>query len=515
MILLIITTTSASKTTNQTSISGSKFHKSSISGLGRNLFKFLVFNDSAQATGPLYVDPVNPRYFTDGSGQAILLSGSHTWLNLQDGVLTDPPPAFDYSGWLDFLQSQNHNFFRLWAWEQAKWVGETSTPYYFIPNIYLRTGPCCALDGKPKFDLTQFNQAYFDRMRERIIEAGNHGIYVSIMLFDGWSLSNKGGPGNPWNGHPFKSTNNIDGIDGDPNGTNYGDNTQDLSIPAVTAIQEAYVRQVIDTVNDLDNVLYEISNESTGGAGNLDWQYHFIDYIHTYEAGKPKQHPVGMTVPWPNGNNADLFASNAEWISPNGGLDDPPAANGSKVILADTDHLCGICGNRAWVWKSFTRGNNLLFMDQYDDSYKLNGGGYDMNNPNDVSLRKNLGYVLTFANRINLEKMIPHGELASSGYALANPSEFDAEYLVYLPSGDSVDIDLSLTPGILNIEWFNPADGTTMDGGTIIGGSFSSLIPPFNGDAVLYIYQTPPDATPTPTPKPGDSRGYYMPLIWR
>jgi hypothetical protein len=32
------------------------------------------------------------------------------------------------------------------------------------------------------------------------------------------------------------------------------------------AIQEAYVKKVIDTVNDLDNVLYEISNESRGSS---------------------------------------------------------------------------------------------------------------------------------------------------------------------------------------------------------------------------------------------------------
>ena len=30
----------------------------------------------------------------------------------------------------------------------------------------------------------------------------------------------------------------------------------------MTALQEAYVRKVIDTVNDLDNVLYEITNEA-------------------------------------------------------------------------------------------------------------------------------------------------------------------------------------------------------------------------------------------------------------
>ena len=66
-----------------------------------------------------------------------------------------------------------------------------------------------------------------------------------------------------------------------------------LAVPAVTALQEAYVRHVVDTVNDLDNVLYEISNEAADYS--TAWQYHMIRLIHDYERAKPKQHPVGMT----------------------------------------------------------------------------------------------------------------------------------------------------------------------------------------------------------------------------
>ena len=458
-------------------------------------------------SGPLYVHPDNPRYFTDGSGRAILLAGSHFWLNLQDGVRPDPPQAFDYLGWLDFLDSYNHNFFRLWVWEQARWAVESSDEYYFTPHPYLRTGPGIGLDGKPKFDLTQLDQTYFDRLRLRVIEAGQRGMYVSIMLFNGWSIEYpKGGyaGSNPWNGHPYNVSNNINGINGDINGDNSGAETHTLLIPEVTALQEAYVRKVIDTVNDLDNVLYEISNESPGNS--QDWQYHVINYIRAYQETLPKQHPVGMTVEWPNGSNADLFASNADWISPNGDLNNPPPADGSKVILADTDHLCGICGDRYWVWKSFLRGENPIFMDQYDDSYKLHGGGYNPNNPTDVSLRENLGYIRVYADRVNLVAMTPRGDLASSNYALANPVSEGAEYLVYFPDGGSVTVNLSGTSGELNIEWFNPQNGTVIDGGSVIGGGLRFFTAPFDGDAVLYIYDSDisiptPQFTPSPTPK--------------
>ena len=70
-------------------------------------------------------------------------------------------------------------------------------------------------DGKPKFDLTKFNPAYFDRLRARVQVAGARGIYVSVMLFGGmWGTEHV----STWRGHPFNRENNIDGIDGDVDG---------------------------------------------------------------------------------------------------------------------------------------------------------------------------------------------------------------------------------------------------------------------------------------------------------
>lgn len=45
--------------------------------------------------GPLVVSS-NPRYFTDGTGKAIYLTGMHTWGNLHDFGQDDPPAAFDF-----------------------------------------------------------------------------------------------------------------------------------------------------------------------------------------------------------------------------------------------------------------------------------------------------------------------------------------------------------------------------------------------------------------------------------
>ena len=69
--------------------------------------------------------------------------------------------------------------------------------------------------------------------------------------------------------------------------------------------------------------------------------------------------------------NEPLWNSPADWISP--GFDDtfdqsrwlidPPANNGSKVVLLDTDHFSPFSSTAVWVWKSFLRGHNPILYD--------------------------------------------------------------------------------------------------------------------------------------------------------
>jgi hypothetical protein len=144
------------------------------------------------------VSEANPRYFTVASGddrEAIYLTGSHIWNNFHDGMGPGPdcaetPEQFDYDAYLKFLKEHGHNFIRLWRWEQFK--SQAAGGGYHLcmtPQPWARTGPGTAKDGKPKFDLESFDQAYFDRLRERVIAAGEAGIYVAVMFFDGWATT--------------------------------------------------------------------------------------------------------------------------------------------------------------------------------------------------------------------------------------------------------------------------------------------------------------------------------------
>jgi hypothetical protein len=433
--------------------------------------------------GPLRVCPDNPRHFADADGKAILLVGSHVWYNLVDMGPQDPPRPFDYDAYLDWMGKYGHNFMRMWTWEMVKWDTKANgaharkdvTTFYVEPHPWQRSGNGKAVDGKPKFDLTKFNPVYFERLRQRIEAARQKGIYVSIMLFEGWAMQRIDGS---WRLHPFNPENNVNGINGDANGDGKGLEVHELVVDAVTDIQKAYIRKVIDTVNDLDNVLYEISNENH--PESTQWQYAMIRYIREYEKTKPLQHPIGMTFQFKGGKNQDLFNSPADWISPNpegGYRDNPPANDGRKVILTDTDHLWGIGGNQAWVWKSVARGLNPLFMDPYDG--EVLGKKFD---PKFEPIRRSLGYARRYTQRMNLNKCKP----AATGYCLTNPGR---RYLVYQPTA-GVPVKLKLRPREYGFEWFDPGSGKTVATGKIRGegkkeATFSN---PVKSDAVLYVY---------------------------
>ena len=233
----------------------------------------------------------------------MVLGGFDTWYDVQDGGDTDPPAAFDWNEYKAALVSYGCNLTKLWVMETARdWPDVTGQ--YYTPHPWKRTGPGIAADGKPRFDLTTYDSAYFDRLHARAIEAGNAGVYVIIQLFQGWHIQMKGySTGDPWGYHPFENGNNINGINGDTDNDGEGEETRATTFTAVYALQQAYVNKVVTTLNGLDNVLYEISNEDTHSAAALSWQRALCAYINSIESGLPKQHPVGITKLWPGGAN--------------------------------------------------------------------------------------------------------------------------------------------------------------------------------------------------------------------
>lgn len=228
----------------------------------------------------------------------------------------------------------------------------------------------------------------------------------------------------------------------------------------------------------------------------MEWQDHMAAYIHELEAGRPKQHPVGITAEGGDQDNDELLATCADWVSPSNGRlfeyrYNPPAADGCKVILTDTDHLWGHGGEIAWVWKSVARGMNVLFMDPWEPIPDNMPGWWDGAVSRNQRyywgwdpMRRNLGYARRIVQRMDLNHCHPHNELCTSGYCLANPG---TEYLCVFPAGGSEGLDLWQAPGTFAAEWLEPATGRIYPTGDIAGGRRHALKAPFSGLAVLYL----------------------------
>lgn len=449
--------------------------------------------------GPLRPNPINPRYFTDDTGNAVYLTGSHNWFSMQDMWLEGQEPAyFDYDGFLQMMEDNFHNFMRFWQWIHPKNAAWSQTPTLFTPQPYARTGPGLAVDGLPKFDLERFNPEYFARLRQRVEAAANRGIYCAVMLFEAWAIKWPTDETDMWATHPMNGNNNINGVTDDPkavNGRNWG--VHSMRCPQILCWQEEFVKKVVDTLNDLDNVLWEVCNEIPYTPEALEWTSHIALFIKSYEAEKPHQHMVGITAEGGDHDNAQLFSMPADWISPSNGRlfeyrYNPPGADGSKVVINDTDHLWGHGCEVAWIWKSFTRGHNVLFMDPWgpipddldwwmDGDVSRNQRYYYAWDP----MRRNLGYARRFALKVDLNRCKPHPELFTSGYCLANPG---FEYICYLPCPGAEGLDMwDAGESTFAVEWFSPTTGHTVKGSTLRGGNRHVVSAPWDGPAVLFI----------------------------
>jgi hypothetical protein len=225
------------------------------------------------------------------------------------------------------------------------------------------------------------------------------------------------------------------------------------------------------------------------------------------------KHPVGMTMQFPVADqrkvNEVLFNSPADWISP--GYDDeifavgghpnapggpasrwfenPPASDGRKVIITDTDHYAAGKGDALWAWKSFLRGHHPILMDF---------GLIDGLNPPDPTAgfapyaafepaRYAMGDTLRFAERIDLIAMEPRNELSSTGFVLANPGQ---EYLVLQPKETAEPFTVTLASGTYTVEWYsvNSRETVATDTLTVEESSIISLRAPFAAASAAIVY---------------------------
>lgn len=235
---------------------------------------------------PLALHPENPHYFLFRGKPAILLgSGEHygAVLNLD----------FDYLKYLNELQTNGLNHTRTFsgayvepdgAFRIAKNTLAPATNRFIAP--WARSETPGYVNGGGKFDLTRWNDAYFERLKDFVGKALERGIVVEMVLFCPFYEEMQ------WELSPFRGANNINGF-----GEIARTNVYTLKKSGdLLAVQEEMVRKFVTELQPFDNVYYEVCNEPYFGGVETAWQHHIADLIVETEEPFPGKHLISMNI---------------------------------------------------------------------------------------------------------------------------------------------------------------------------------------------------------------------------
>jgi hypothetical protein len=143
----------------------------------------IVATGQSGQSRPISLHPENPHYFLwRGKPTILITSGEHygAVLNLD----------FNYVAYLDALAKDGLNGTRAFTGVYAETGGSfgiTNNTLAPAPNRLISPwarsdGPGYAGGGN-KFDLTRWDERYFDRLRDFVAKAGERGIVVEVNLF--------------------------------------------------------------------------------------------------------------------------------------------------------------------------------------------------------------------------------------------------------------------------------------------------------------------------------------------
>jgi hypothetical protein len=375
---------------------------------------------------------------------------------------TDQTDYTYYIRLIDNLAANGVNYFRV-AFDMGQPFGDAMT-------VYQRTGGGVAQDGRPQFNLDQFNQEYFDYWRAVVDYAQANGVAIQLCMTDGWHTTapvvEDDGPTRVWGllYDYYYSGNNINGVN-----VTSRDDLMDPSNP-VRAYQQALMRKIVDTLGDYPNIIWEIGNET----GNTAWEVDMAEYVTRYESSRntyrhlvvPRDLPGHQFVPGQCDNDpANTHAALAAAFQQN------------LVLITDNDCVGPDTPDvrRRKAWAALTAGAQIDFFH------------FAITDPNVLAsddAQKGMAYIglqrkFLVDVGVDLAGMVPLDRAVTNGWALGRPG---AEYVIYLPNGGDTSV-----PGLLAPQravWFNPRDGEWSYAGA--GPQYTA---PDSDDWVLYLVQ--------------------------
>ena len=420
-----------------------------------------------------------------------------------DSMITSGFPAFEhnYGLWFDRRRDAHDVVCR----NDSNVVG----PLLIQP--WARSGEGQACDGLSRYDLSQFNQTYFDRLGGFASQANENGAilinnyYMQHILLE-------------LNAHyadfAWRPSNNIQNV-AMPNNVPAASSFYDVSDPQKRELHRAYIFRTLDTLGQYPNVIHQVSQEFTGDSEFVrfwistisEWEKRNRTNIHISLAATKDVQDTIMNEKEFADEVASLnlqywwYQSNGSLFAPAGGRNVPgryalgfESANSSptqiyrqvreyrdrfpnKAILHQID------ASRQQTWAFLMGGGSLLLR------YMNYASNQERNyvRPVASSIIQNTYNFINQNLASELTSMLPVDLTSATNretWGLANGKN---SYLFYQTIGGSFTVDLrSADPG-LSGTWFSPRDNLKIDAGIIFEGGFQRFQAPSSSDWALLI----------------------------
>ena len=440
---------------------------------------------------PIELHPDNPHYFLWRDKPTILITSTEHY----GGVLNK---AFNYRKYFETLESLGFNLTRTFSGAYCEPYGAFSIQNNTLAPAknelicpWARSEQPGYANGGNKFDLTKWDPAYFQRLRDFVGEAGKHGIVVELVLFCPFYEDSM------WNLSPMNAANNVNGI-----GTMKRTEVYTLKHPRLLAVQDAMVRRIVGELKDFDNLYYEICNEPYFGGVTLEWQAHIAQTITEAEAGFDGRHLIAQNIANKyqkiTDPNPRVSIFNFHYAKPPNTVTDNYALN---RLIADDE--TGFAGSepkpyRLEGWDFIIAGGAVYDNLDYSFSVGHEDGTGKINAPGGggAVLHKQLGILSRFVNGFDFVKTTPDSSVIKGGI----PDKATARalvdkgraYAIYINGGSRAKLQVQLPEGKYSAEWINTKTGKTDKNERFdhSGGNRTLESPGYQDDIALRILRS-------------------------
>lgn len=422
----------------------------------RLFITWLLMSWAAAFAEPIRLHPDNGHYFLF-RGKPVVLMGSTEHY----GALINLD--FDYIRYLDETRACGLNLVRIFSGTYRETPGAFNIQDNTLAPLqgrsvapWKRTETGGAADGGNRFDLNQWDAAYFHRLKDFTSEAAKRGIIVELTFFSSiyddslWALS------------PMNSANHINGAGAGGRAAAFNPNGDLLPF------QKALARKCANELKDFDNVIYEVCNEPYASGISKTWENRIIDELVAAEQGFPNRHLIAQNVFNYEGVIEDPHSAVSLF---NFHYAKPVAATANLGLgKALGDDETGFAGKedftyRREAWEFLFSGGALFNHLDYSFTVTREDGIASQSAPGGggPGIRRQLGILRWFIEEMPLTDLarqpglvtggVPGGATATS---IGVPG---VSYGVYLAGGTQADLALALPAGTYRGRWIDPRSG--------------------------------------------------------